>query len=156
MRAGFRMLLEEIPGIEIVGEAGDGREALELILKRRPHVAIVGLGLSLSKLNGFEVIARIRKESPQVKAILASLACRKAIRRASPARRCFRLPRQRYGAPRTKADDRRGNSRRNLSQPRYFTARGEQLSRGAAGRLFAAGRLSVCYNGVHVVAEAIV
>jgi CheY-like chemotaxis protein len=71
MRAGFRVLLEKIPRIEIVGEAGDGREALELIRKRRPQVAIVGLGLS--KLNGFEVIARVRKESPQVKAILASL-----------------------------------------------------------------------------------
>jgi DNA-binding NarL/FixJ family response regulator len=71
MRAGFRILLETIPRIEVVGEAGDGREALELIRKRRPHVVIVGLGLS--KLNGFEVIARVSKEFPQVKAILASL-----------------------------------------------------------------------------------
>jgi DNA-binding NarL/FixJ family response regulator len=71
MRAGFRMLLETIPRIEIVGEADDGREALELIRKRRPDVVIVGLGLS--KLNGFEVIARVREEFPQVKAILATL-----------------------------------------------------------------------------------
>jgi DNA-binding NarL/FixJ family response regulator len=71
MRAGFRMLLETIPTVEVVGEAGDGLQALELIRRRRPHVVIVGLGLS--KLNGFEVIARLRNEFPQVKAILASL-----------------------------------------------------------------------------------
>lgn len=71
MRAGFRMLLETIPRIKIVGEAGDGCEALELIRTRRPHVVIVGLGLS--RLNGFEVIARLSKEFPEVKAILASL-----------------------------------------------------------------------------------
>jgi DNA-binding NarL/FixJ family response regulator len=71
MRAGFRMLLETIPRVEVVGEAGDGREALELIRKRRPRVVIVGLGLS--KLNGFEVIARLSKEFPETKALLASL-----------------------------------------------------------------------------------
>jgi DNA-binding NarL/FixJ family response regulator len=71
MRAGFRMLLEAIPGIEVIGAAGDGREALRLIRTRRPGVAIVGLGLS--KLNGFEVVARVQKEFPEVKAILATL-----------------------------------------------------------------------------------
>jgi DNA-binding NarL/FixJ family response regulator len=71
MRAGFRMLLETIPRIQVVGEAGDGREALELIRKRRPDVVIVGLGLS--KLNGFEVVARVAKEFPKTKTILATL-----------------------------------------------------------------------------------
>jgi DNA-binding NarL/FixJ family response regulator len=46
-----------------------------LIAKRRLHVVIVGLGLS--RLNGFEVIARLSKDFPQVKAILASLSAAK-------------------------------------------------------------------------------
>jgi DNA-binding NarL/FixJ family response regulator len=75
MRAGFRILLEAIPGIKVVGEASDGREALELIRKRRPNIVIVGLGLS--GLNGFEVIARITKEFPEIKAILSSLHANK-------------------------------------------------------------------------------
>jgi DNA-binding NarL/FixJ family response regulator len=75
MRAGFRMLVETIPQTKIVGEAGDGYEAIELIRKLRPDLVIVGLGLS--RLNGFEVIVRVTKEFPQVKTILASLYSRK-------------------------------------------------------------------------------
>jgi DNA-binding NarL/FixJ family response regulator len=71
MRAGFRMLLEANPRIKVVGDASDGRHALKLIRSRRPNVAIVGL--ALSNLNGYEVIARMTTESPQTKAILASL-----------------------------------------------------------------------------------
>lgn len=71
MRAGFRMLLEANPRIKVVGDASDGRRALKLIRSRRPNVAIVGL--ALSSLNGYEVVARMTTESPQTKAILASL-----------------------------------------------------------------------------------
>ncbi len=55
VRAGFRSLLEKLPGIEVVGEAGDGLAALELIKKLRPHVVLMDISMKGStglKLQG--------------------------------------------------------------------------------------------------------
>jgi DNA-binding NarL/FixJ family response regulator len=43
VRAGIRALLEKMTGIEVVAEAGDGREALELIKRQLPHVVFMDL-----------------------------------------------------------------------------------------------------------------
>lgn len=43
VRAGFRRLLEHEPGLEIVGEAGDGHEAVELCRRSRPHVVLMDI-----------------------------------------------------------------------------------------------------------------
>ena len=43
VRAGFRMLLEKEPGIEVVGEAEDGEQGLALLRRLRPDVALLDL-----------------------------------------------------------------------------------------------------------------
>ena len=52
VRAGIRETLKEIPGVEVVGEASDGREALELVKTARPDV--VFMDISMPNLNGLE------------------------------------------------------------------------------------------------------
>src|SRR5947209_4538767 len=71
VRAGIRAELEKIPGVQLVGEASDGREALELVQKHQPN--IVFMDISMRGLNGLEATARITKEFPQVRVIILSM-----------------------------------------------------------------------------------
>ena len=71
VREGVRALLEKIPLGEVVGEAADGREALDLVAKHRPDILL--LDIAMPKLNGLDAIARIRKESPETKVIILSM-----------------------------------------------------------------------------------
>jgi DNA-binding NarL/FixJ family response regulator len=71
VRKGIRALLEALPDVEVVGEAGDGRTAMELIEKRRPDVAV--LDITMPGLNGLEVAARAAKEVPGTKVLLLSM-----------------------------------------------------------------------------------
>jgi len=71
VRAGIRSLLEKMTGIEVVAEAGDGREALELIKKHFPNVVL--MDIAIPGLNGLEALARATKEFPAVKVIILSM-----------------------------------------------------------------------------------
>jgi DNA-binding NarL/FixJ family response regulator len=71
VRAGVRALLETIPGVEIVGEVGDGQQALALILETRPDVALVDV--SMPGLNGLELAARVAREAPQTRVALLTM-----------------------------------------------------------------------------------
>ena len=71
MRAGIRSLLEECAGLEVVGEAADGYEALQLMRELRPDVALVDI--SMPGLNGLETAARAQKESPRTRVLLLSM-----------------------------------------------------------------------------------
>jgi DNA-binding NarL/FixJ family response regulator len=71
VRAGLRAELEKIPGTVIVGEAVDGREAIELVRAVLP--AVVFMDISMRGLNGLEATARITKEFPQVRVIILSM-----------------------------------------------------------------------------------
>jgi DNA-binding NarL/FixJ family response regulator len=62
--------LEDDPGFEVVGEAGDGRSALEGIAETNP--AAVLLELSLPDMNGLEAILEIRKRDTDVAIIVLS------------------------------------------------------------------------------------
>jgi DNA-binding NarL/FixJ family response regulator len=70
IRGGIRALLEKIPELQIVAEASDGPEALRLIEQHQPDVALIES--TISKLNGFEVTARVSKECPKVHVIVLS------------------------------------------------------------------------------------
>jgi DNA-binding NarL/FixJ family response regulator len=62
--------MEEDAGFEVVGEAGDGRSALEGIAETRP--AAVLLDLSMPDMNGLEAIPEIRRGDPEVAIIVLS------------------------------------------------------------------------------------
>jgi DNA-binding NarL/FixJ family response regulator len=71
MRAGIRSLLEKTPGVEVVGEAGDGREALNLVKELRPSIVL--MDIAMSGLNGLEATSRIVKEFPSSRVIILSM-----------------------------------------------------------------------------------
>jgi len=52
IRRGLRTLLEHEPGLQVVAEASDGREAIEVTRRERPHVVILDIGMP--HLNGIE------------------------------------------------------------------------------------------------------
>jgi len=62
VREGTRQLLEHEPDMEVVGEAGDGEEAIELTTKLRPHVVI--MDIAMPKLNGIEATKQIKTLHP--------------------------------------------------------------------------------------------
>jgi DNA-binding NarL/FixJ family response regulator len=69
-RAGIRSLLDTIEGVEIVGEARDGHEALRLVAERRPDVLL--LDVALPQLNGIEVAERLR-DTPGTRVLILSM-----------------------------------------------------------------------------------
>jgi DNA-binding NarL/FixJ family response regulator len=71
VRAGIRALLEKLPGVEVVGEAGDGREVLKLIKLHRPDIVL--MDIAMPGLNGLEAAARMAKEFPDVRVIILSM-----------------------------------------------------------------------------------
>jgi DNA-binding NarL/FixJ family response regulator len=70
VRAGIRALLEKIPSVEVVGEAGTGREALELVRSQLPNIVL--MDIAMTELGGLEALARITKDFPSVKVIILS------------------------------------------------------------------------------------
>jgi DNA-binding NarL/FixJ family response regulator len=60
VRAGFRMLLDFDPDIEVVGEAGTGVAALELVRSERPDVLL--LDIRMPEMDGVEVLRRLVEE----------------------------------------------------------------------------------------------
>lgn len=71
VRAGIRSLIQNIAGMEVIGEVGDGRDALRFMEANRPDIALVDI--SMPGLNGLEVTARVTKEFPEVGVIILSM-----------------------------------------------------------------------------------
>lgn len=71
VRAGIRALLENLAGIDVIGEASDGQAALRLCGELQPD--IVFLDISMPRLNGLEVAARVTRECPQTSIIMLSM-----------------------------------------------------------------------------------
>lgn len=71
VRSGIRAELEGMPGVQIVGEAGDGREALGLIKIHAPDIVI--MDISMQGMNGIEAAKRISKEHPGTKVVILSV-----------------------------------------------------------------------------------
>ena len=71
VRQGMRALLSELPGVDVVGDTGDGREALQLIRDKKPDIALIDI--SMPGLNGLEVAARVGREQPATRVIIVSM-----------------------------------------------------------------------------------
>jgi DNA-binding NarL/FixJ family response regulator len=71
VRAGLRALLSELPGVQVVAEAGDGREALRLVREQKPDIALIDI--SMPGLNGLDVAARIAHDRPGTRVIIVSM-----------------------------------------------------------------------------------
>ncbi|HKO54501.1 MAG TPA: response regulator transcription factor [Thermoanaerobaculia bacterium] len=71
VRAGIRGLLAALPDVEVVGETGDGQEALRLAETLRPDVMLLDIGMP--GLNGLEVAARLAKLDPAIRVVMLSM-----------------------------------------------------------------------------------
>jgi len=71
LRRGIRTMLENAPGLEICGEAVDGREALEKTLAHAPDLVI--LDINMPVINGLEVCRQILHQKPNTKILVLSV-----------------------------------------------------------------------------------
>jgi DNA-binding NarL/FixJ family response regulator len=77
MRQGVRTLLESHADFQVVGEAADGREALNLAVETKPDIAI--LDYSLPLMNGLELTRAIKHELPRTEILIYTMHDRESI-----------------------------------------------------------------------------
>lgn len=71
VRQGFRMILAAQPDMEIAGEAGNGREAVELAERIKPDVVV--MDVAMPELNGIEATRRIMAALPHTRVLALSM-----------------------------------------------------------------------------------
>src|SRR6185437_16507724 len=71
VRQGFKMILGAQPDMEIVGEAGNGREALELASSLKPDLVV--MDVAMPELNGIEATRRMAEAAPHTRVLALSM-----------------------------------------------------------------------------------
>jgi len=71
VRKGLRFLLESEPDLEVVGEAADGRQAVDMAEELRPDVVV--MDIAMPWLNGIDATGQIVKQQPAVGVIMLSM-----------------------------------------------------------------------------------
>ena len=70
VRRGLVSILSLADGIQVIGEAENGREAVELCLRLRPDVVL--MDISMPQLNGLDATEQLKKRAPQIKVLILS------------------------------------------------------------------------------------
>ena len=78
MRETLRSFLESLPGVEVVGEAENGRVAVRLARDKKPAVVI--MDVIMPEMDGIEATRLITTEMPEVKVIVLSMQCDESYR----------------------------------------------------------------------------
>jgi len=71
VRAGIRALLNDIPGVEVIGEAGDGQAVLDMVEQDPPD--LVMMDIAMPGLNGLQAASRLSETYPAVKVLILSM-----------------------------------------------------------------------------------
>lgn len=71
VRAGIRALLEGLEGVEVVGEAGDGREALALAEALRPDILVADI--AMPHMTGLELAGRVTRDLAPTRVVILSM-----------------------------------------------------------------------------------
>lgn len=71
VRAGLRSLIEALPGIEVVAEAGDARAALEAVAKHQPDLLVTDV--TMGEENGLQLAEKVRAQYPATRVIVLSM-----------------------------------------------------------------------------------
>ncbi len=71
VRTGLRLLLEQVPGVAVVGEVADGRQALAAVVKARPDIVLMDVGMP--GMGGLEATRRLHQQHPNVRVIMLSI-----------------------------------------------------------------------------------
>ena len=71
VRAGIRALVEKIEGVTVIGEAGKGSDAKNLITKLRPELVL--LDITMPDGNGFDVLSYVQKNFPHIRVIVLTV-----------------------------------------------------------------------------------
>jgi DNA-binding NarL/FixJ family response regulator len=70
-REGVKTLLSSQPDIEVIGEAADGQEAVDLAIRLYPQVVL--MDISMPVLKGFDAVRRIKKRRPDIKILILTV-----------------------------------------------------------------------------------
>jgi DNA-binding NarL/FixJ family response regulator len=71
VRAGIRSLLQELPDVDVVAEASDGAQALQIAEREQPDVVL--MDIAMKGMNGLEAAAKLRERQPGVKVVILSM-----------------------------------------------------------------------------------
>jgi two-component system, NarL family, response regulator NreC len=71
MRAGLRALLEDEPGLEVIGEAADGEQVLKLAAELLPDIVLLDIGMPV--MDGIETTRRLMQAHSQIQVLILSL-----------------------------------------------------------------------------------
>ena len=71
VRSGLRMVLDAVPDLEVVAEAGDGAEAVKTALAERVDLAV--LDVSMPRMTGLQAAVELRRREPKMRVLMLSM-----------------------------------------------------------------------------------
>ena len=71
VRGGLRLLLDRQPDMEVIAEAGDGVEAVQVALRERPDICV--LDVSMPRMTGLQATVEIKAHAPEIAVLVLSM-----------------------------------------------------------------------------------